>query len=617
MKRFEVVDSLEGLLSYRVVPNFRALGPRVGKSLPRVKELLADVDGGEVRRAFDERGQLRPRRRRRRRDARSRRRRDPRRAARRARARPGRPARGRARPHPRRRPARRRHGAARSAGCSTTSARRTASRSATGSTCATRPTGDLVDGDRTPPRLDRGRSARDRRSSRSTARPPDAAADRDRSTASRSGLRAERCARFSGDCLAAAAEDVAEAGAVVVGVEEASARRWSSSSRGPSGVSSCTASRSVAKNASSSSTSASPPRCRRLDRPRLRRGRGRRRGGCSYARCGGRVSRRPNSACTSTACVDASGPASGLRRRVDADGIGSAYDDGLEYGGCDGGARSAARANGCGVGRRRRRCRGLDATGAGGAAGGDANAGAAAAGARCRRGAKRVGRRRDLDVARLRTRARRRGRTAAQRGEVGLERAHHALAVLGLEARERLDVGEQRVARGSARSTISSSRRRRSDSPRRRASASASATSRRDWISASSTIWRALARGLVHGFVGGALGEQQRAVEDVFGLARVPGLGLRGGEAFAHLLDALVGGLEGRGRAFEQLVDLVAAVAPDGLTNLDVTELAWCDLHAVHCRPALRRIGASPTPPTSGFRGRSASVAQRQICAGR
>jgi len=56
VKQLEVVDSLEGLLSYRVVPNFRALGPRLGKLAPRVKALLEHVDGGEVRRAFDEDG---------------------------------------------------------------------------------------------------------------------------------------------------------------------------------------------------------------------------------------------------------------------------------------------------------------------------------------------------------------------------------------------------------------------------------------------------------------------------------------------------------------------------------------------------------------------------------
>jgi isoleucyl-tRNA synthetase len=56
VKQLEVVASLEGLLDYRVVPNFRALGPRLGKLAPRVKTLLASVDGGEVRRAFDESG---------------------------------------------------------------------------------------------------------------------------------------------------------------------------------------------------------------------------------------------------------------------------------------------------------------------------------------------------------------------------------------------------------------------------------------------------------------------------------------------------------------------------------------------------------------------------------
>jgi isoleucyl-tRNA synthetase len=56
VKQLEVVASLEGLLDYRVVPNFRALGPRLGKLAPRVKTLLASVDGGDVRRAFDEHG---------------------------------------------------------------------------------------------------------------------------------------------------------------------------------------------------------------------------------------------------------------------------------------------------------------------------------------------------------------------------------------------------------------------------------------------------------------------------------------------------------------------------------------------------------------------------------
>jgi isoleucyl-tRNA synthetase len=58
VKQFEVVATLEGLLSYHVVPNFRALGPRLGKLLPRVKELLAEVDGADVQRAFEEQGEF-------------------------------------------------------------------------------------------------------------------------------------------------------------------------------------------------------------------------------------------------------------------------------------------------------------------------------------------------------------------------------------------------------------------------------------------------------------------------------------------------------------------------------------------------------------------------------
>jgi isoleucyl-tRNA synthetase len=51
-----VVATLEGLLSYKVSPNFRALGPRVGKLINRVKALLAEVDGADVQRAFDAHG---------------------------------------------------------------------------------------------------------------------------------------------------------------------------------------------------------------------------------------------------------------------------------------------------------------------------------------------------------------------------------------------------------------------------------------------------------------------------------------------------------------------------------------------------------------------------------
>jgi isoleucyl-tRNA synthetase len=56
VKQLETVTSLEGLLDYSVVPNFRLLGPKVGKLVPLVKDTLARVDGATVQRALDEDG---------------------------------------------------------------------------------------------------------------------------------------------------------------------------------------------------------------------------------------------------------------------------------------------------------------------------------------------------------------------------------------------------------------------------------------------------------------------------------------------------------------------------------------------------------------------------------
>ncbi len=53
VKRLESVTSLEGLLEYAVVPNFRRLGPKVGKLMPKVKELLAEADGATIRHALE------------------------------------------------------------------------------------------------------------------------------------------------------------------------------------------------------------------------------------------------------------------------------------------------------------------------------------------------------------------------------------------------------------------------------------------------------------------------------------------------------------------------------------------------------------------------------------
>jgi len=53
VKRLEMVSSLEGLLDYAVVPNFRRLGPKVGKLMPKVKEQLGAADGASIRRALE------------------------------------------------------------------------------------------------------------------------------------------------------------------------------------------------------------------------------------------------------------------------------------------------------------------------------------------------------------------------------------------------------------------------------------------------------------------------------------------------------------------------------------------------------------------------------------
>ncbi|HEY3239846.1 MAG TPA: isoleucine--tRNA ligase [Acidimicrobiia bacterium] len=58
VKDLEVVTSLEGLIRYSVVPNFRALGPRLGPRLPAVKAALAEADGAEVRRSLEESGRF-------------------------------------------------------------------------------------------------------------------------------------------------------------------------------------------------------------------------------------------------------------------------------------------------------------------------------------------------------------------------------------------------------------------------------------------------------------------------------------------------------------------------------------------------------------------------------
>jgi isoleucyl-tRNA synthetase len=56
VKHLEAVTDLEGLLDEQLHPNFRTLGPKLGKQVPLVKDALAAVDVAAVKRAFDDDG---------------------------------------------------------------------------------------------------------------------------------------------------------------------------------------------------------------------------------------------------------------------------------------------------------------------------------------------------------------------------------------------------------------------------------------------------------------------------------------------------------------------------------------------------------------------------------
>jgi isoleucyl-tRNA synthetase len=56
VKAIEDVTSLADLMTWRVLPNFRALGPRLGPKVNEVKAALAEADGSEIRRALGSQG---------------------------------------------------------------------------------------------------------------------------------------------------------------------------------------------------------------------------------------------------------------------------------------------------------------------------------------------------------------------------------------------------------------------------------------------------------------------------------------------------------------------------------------------------------------------------------
>ena len=56
VKHLERIDTLSGLMTWTVVPNFRALGPRLGPRVNEVKAALAEADGSVLQQALESDG---------------------------------------------------------------------------------------------------------------------------------------------------------------------------------------------------------------------------------------------------------------------------------------------------------------------------------------------------------------------------------------------------------------------------------------------------------------------------------------------------------------------------------------------------------------------------------
>ena len=48
VKAVEFTENAEQYIDYTIVPNFKRLGPKLGKNMPKVKKLLGDLDGGQM-----------------------------------------------------------------------------------------------------------------------------------------------------------------------------------------------------------------------------------------------------------------------------------------------------------------------------------------------------------------------------------------------------------------------------------------------------------------------------------------------------------------------------------------------------------------------------------------
>ena len=187
------------------------------------------------------------------------------------------------------------------------------------------------------------------------------------------------------------------------------------------------------------------------------------------------------------------------------------------------------------------------------------------------------------------------GGARAQRFEVLFERGREPVAVVGLELRQRVDVGEQRVAPGREVDDLA-------------------LESHAFFVAAllgfGLRFREQLVRfelGFLHhrprlllrfgdGFVGRALREQQRAVEDVFGLSTAVGFELRRFQALAELAYPFVARVDGRGRPLQQVVDDLAVVTAERFGDLDVSEFSRGDLHAKRLILGLEG-GGYPTRP--------------------
>jgi len=58
VKQVEFADEAEQYIRYTVVPNFKRLGPRLGRQMPAVKKVLAETDGGTLLKQFEVEGQV-------------------------------------------------------------------------------------------------------------------------------------------------------------------------------------------------------------------------------------------------------------------------------------------------------------------------------------------------------------------------------------------------------------------------------------------------------------------------------------------------------------------------------------------------------------------------------